>query len=92
MDDTRELRLRIMALEAAVAALLHAQAKDGQALKQSVSGFMSAMQAQTRYWENLLASGTPEQGLMALEMSGELGMLATDIGAALDRIDDAPPG
>lgn len=91
MDDTRDLRLRVFALETALAALLRASAANEVAARTSVTRFLEAMDAQRRYWESLLNEGTPKQALMALEMAGELQSLANDITQALDRFQDAPP-
>lgn len=91
MDETRDLRLRVFALETALAAILRASASSDDELRSSLERFLDSMSAQARYWESLLSNGTPEQGLMALDMSLDLKALANGITQALDRFQDAPP-
>lgn len=91
MDDQRDLRLRVFALETALAALLRSSAVDEDALPRSTARFLEATYAQRRY-PALLNAGTPKHALMALEMAQNLRDLANDITQALDRFQDEPPG
>lgn len=59
MDDQRDLRLRVFALETALAALLRSPAVDEDALPRSTARFLEATYAQRRYPE-LLLNGHPK--------------------------------